>query len=145
MRTGSTIAAHEEIPVHYLPGGGRWLEEGRLIHEDHPSAVYAVAGRWGIRLGPPVGLTPTGLLVFQPVGMEDLRITVEHPVTQPVGPRITEARVGLYRYDGLGVWRQSATLNDAHELSRLDPSFDSSMPHELPLPDLGSDKSWGSL
>lgn len=104
------------MPVHYIPAGGRRLEQGRLIHEEHPSAAYAVAGHWGLRLGPPVGLTPTGLLVFQPVGTNDLRITIEHPVSPPVGPGITEARVGLFRYEGIGGWRQTATVRHPDEL-----------------------------
>ena len=119
VRTGSIILAHAEIPVHYLPASGRWLEAGRLIHEDHPSAAYAVAGHWNLRLGRPVGLTPTGLLVFQPLGMDDLRMTIEHLLNQPVGPRITEARVGIYRYDGLGGWHQTATVAQPDELQRL--------------------------
>lgn len=120
--TGSSIPAHSEIPVHYLPSGGRWLEAGRLIHADHPSAAYAVAGYWNLRLGPPVGHSPTGLLVFQPFGMGDSRVTIDHPVSQPVGPRITEARAGIYRYEGLGGWRQTATVIDPDELRRLTPT-----------------------
>ena len=117
--TGSIIPAHAEIPVHYLPAEGRWLEPGRLIHEDQPSAAYAVAGRWGLRLGAPVGLTPTGLLVFQPVGLEDLRIAIECPISQPVGPKISETRVGVYRYDGIGGWHQMATLHQPDELQQM--------------------------
>lgn len=117
--TGSIIPAHAEIPVHYMPAASRWLEEGRLISDDHPSAAYAVAGDWGLRLGPPVGLTPTGFLVFQPVKMDGLRITIEHPVSQPVGPRITEARAGIYRHDGLGGWHQTAIVAQPDELQLL--------------------------
>lgn len=116
VRTGSTITAHEEAPVHYLPIAGRWLEDGRLIHEEHPSAAYAVAGLWKLRLGPPIGLTPSGLLVFQPIGMDGARVTIEHPVSQPIGPRTTEARVGIYRHDGLGGWHQTATVHCLEEL-----------------------------
>lgn len=126
-RTGSTIPVHAEIPVHYLPAAGQGLELGRLIHEDHPSAAYAVAGHWGLRLGKPVGLTPTGLLVFQPLGMDGLRITIDQPVTQPVSPRISEARVGIYRNDGLGAWRQTSSVLDATELQHLGNSRGSSM------------------
>jgi hypothetical protein len=117
--TGSTIPAHAEIPVHYLPTDGRWIEPGRLIHVDHPSAAYAVAGHWGLRLGAPVGLTPTGLLVFQPLEMDGVRLTMEHPLSQPVGPKLTEARAGVYRYDGLGGWHMSATVLQPEELQRL--------------------------
>lgn len=132
LSTGSTIPAHAEIPVHYLPAGGLWLEPGRLIHEDHPSAAYAIAGHWGLRLGAPVGLTPTGLLVFQPLGMDGVRLTVEHPVSQPVGPKLTEARAGIYRYDGLGGWYQTATVLDANELQRLGTSLSSPMRYQSP-------------
>jgi hypothetical protein len=117
--TGSNIPAHAEIPVHYLPADGRWLEPEHLIHEDHPSAAYAVAGHWGLRLGVPVGLTTTGLLVFQPLGMDGVRLTMEHPVTPPVGPKLTEARAGIYRYDGLGGWYQTASLCDPRELDMI--------------------------
>ncbi|MFP3881893.1 MAG: hypothetical protein ACLFRT_09515 [Actinomycetota bacterium] len=134
VRTGSTIPAHEQIPVHYIPTAGRLLEEGHLIHEDHPSAAYAVAGHWGIRLGPAVGLTPTGLLVFQPAGMKDLRITVEHPVSQPVDPKITEARVGLYRYDGLGQWQQTATITQPDELPLLGANHEPARAVDVPFP-----------
>ncbi len=119
VSTGSIIPAHAEIPVHYLPADGQWLEAGRLIREDHPSAAYAVAGHWRIRLGAPVGVTPTGLLVFQPFGKEGIRLTIEHPVSQPVGPRLTEARVGVYRYDGLGGWYQTAMVRQPEELRLL--------------------------
>ena len=132
VRTGSIIPAYAEIPVHYLPAEGRWLEAGRLIHEDHPSAAYAVAGSWRLRLGPPVGITPTGLLVFQPLETDGLRITMEHPVSQPVGPRITEARVGLYRYDGLGGWHQTTTVLDVSELQQLARSLGSLMEQRVP-------------
>lgn len=119
VRTGSIIPAHAEIPVHYLPSGGRWLEEGRLIHKEHPSASYAIAGHWTLRLGAPVGLTPTGLLVFQPLGADGLRAVIEYPVSQPVGPWIHEARVGIYRHDGLGGWHQTASVSDPRELQRI--------------------------
>jgi len=114
--TGSIIPAHAEIPVHYVPAAGKWLETGRLVSDDHPSVAYAVVGKWGLRLGPPVGLTPTGLLVFQPLGMDDSRVCIEYPVSQPVGPRLTEVRVGLYRYDGLGGWHQAATLFEVDQI-----------------------------
>ena len=125
VRTGSTIPEHSEVDVRYFPSEGRCLDAGHLIHEDHPSAVYAVAGHWGTRLGPPVGLTPTGLLVFQPRGLDGARITIEHPVSQPVSPRIIETRVGIYRHDGLGGWHQTATLAQPDELQRLVASPDS--------------------
>lgn len=127
VATGSIIPDHAEIPIHYLPADGQWLEAGRLIHEDHPSAAYAVAGQWGLRFGAPVGLTPTGLLVFKAFGMDGVRLTVEHPVSQPVGPTLTEARAGIYRYDGLGGWHQAATVLDANELYRLCTSLSSSL------------------
>lgn len=117
--TGSIIPIHAEIPVHYLPADGQWLKAGQLIREDHPSAAYAVAGHWRIRLGAPVGVTPTGLLVFQPFGMEGIRLSIEHPVSRPVGPRLTEARVGVYRYDGLGGWYQTAMVRQPEELRLL--------------------------
>jgi len=119
MPTGSIIPAHAEIPVHYVPAAGRWLEGGRLIHDDHPSAAFAIAGHWKVRLGAPVGLTPTGLLVFQPHGMDDFRLTIDHPVRQPVSQRITEAQVGIYRHDGLGGWHQTAMVAQPEELQRL--------------------------
>lgn len=130
--TGSIIPAHAEIPVHYQPADGRWLEPGSVIHEDNPSVAYAVAGHWGLRLGAPVGLTPTGLLVFQPLGMDGVRLTIEHPISRPVGALITEARAGLYRYDGLGCWYQAATLYDVNELQRLNASLASSIPQQVP-------------
>lgn len=126
VRTGSIIPAHAEIPVHYLPNAGRWLEEGRLIHEEHPSAAYAVAADWNLRLGRPVGLTPTGLLVFQPLGMNNSRITIEHPISQPVGARIADASVGIYRHDGLGGWHQTANVAQPDELQLLVPARSSS-------------------
>ena len=132
VSTGSFIPAHAEIPVHYLPADGLWLEPGRLVHEDHPSAAYAIGGHWGLRLGAPVGLTPTGLLVFQPLGMDGVRLTMEHPVSQPVGPKLTDARAGIYRYDGLGGWHQAATVLDANELQRLCTSLSPSMRHQSP-------------
>jgi hypothetical protein len=136
--TGSIIPAHAEIPVHYIPIAGRWLQAGQLIHEDHPSAAYAVAGHWKLRLGPPVGLAPTGLLVFQPLGMDDLRMTIEHPVSQPVGFRLTEAQVGIYRHVGLGGWHQTATVSVADELQRLvrvgtQPSLETGIDHTWPV------------
>lgn len=117
--TGSIIPAHAEIPVHYLPVNGQWLKAGRLIHQDHASAAYAVAGHWRLRLGPPVGLTPTGLLVFEPLGKDGLRLTIEHPVSQPVGSKLSEAEVGVYRYDGLGGWHQTAVVRRPEELQLL--------------------------
>lgn len=132
--TGSIIPVHAEVPVHYEPTAGRWLDEGRLIHDEHPSAAYAIAGNWRLRLGRPVGLTPTGFLVFQPLGMDDSRITIEHPVSQPVRPGITEARVGIYRHDGLGGWHQTATVLDVNELRRLGVSSTRSMSHQVPMP-----------
>lgn len=132
VSTGSIIPAHAEMPVHYLPAGGRWLNPGQLIDENHPSAAYAVAGHWKLRLGPPVGLTPTGLLVFQPFGINDSRLIIEHPVSQPVGPRLTEARVGIYRYGGLGGWHQTATVVQPDELQRLGLARGSKQLRELP-------------
>lgn len=119
VRTGSSIPAHAEIPVHYSPTMGGPLKSGCLIHNDHPSVAYAVGGHWNLRLGRPVGLTPTGLLVFQPIGMGDVRLTIEHPVKEPVGPYITDARVGIYRHDGLGGWHQTAAVTEPDELQRL--------------------------
>jgi hypothetical protein len=116
VTTGSMIPAHAEIPVHYLPAGGRWLKAGGLVRESHPSAAYAIAGHWGLRLGPPVGVTPTGHLVFQPLDLDDIRLTIERPVSQPVGPKLNEARAGIYRYDGLGGWHQTATVLQPEEL-----------------------------
>lgn len=130
--TGSIIPAHAEIPVHYVPAAGAWLPPGRLIHEDHPSAAYAVAGHWSLRLGPPVGLTPTGLLVFQPYGMDDLRLAIEHAVRQPVGPRITEAWAGIYRHDGHGGWHQTAAVFGIDEVRRLIESPVRSTSHHVP-------------
>ncbi|MGQ0848256.1 MAG: hypothetical protein ACT4OP_03925 [Actinomycetota bacterium] len=101
VRTGSTIPDHAEIPVHYEPSAGRWLGHSILIHEGHPAAAYALGGHWRIRLGPPVGLTPTGLLVFQPVGMRNVRLTIAHPVSEPVGLHLAASRVGIFRHDGL--------------------------------------------
>ncbi len=132
VATGSIIPAHAEIPVHYLPADGRWLEAGRLIHEDHLSAAYAIAGQWGLRFGAPVGLTPTGLLVFQPFGTDGLRMTVEHPISQPIGPNLTEARAGAYRYDGLGGWHHTATMHGAEEIVRLGNSLSRSIEGEAP-------------
>lgn len=135
--TGSNIPAHAEIPVHYLPADGRWLEADQLIHYDHPSAAYGIAGHWRLRLGAPVGLTPTGLLVFQPPGTDRLRVTIEHPISQPIGLRLDEARAGLYRYEGLGGWRQTATITEPEELLRIivppDPAAHRAM---LPAPRL---------
>jgi hypothetical protein len=131
--TGSIIPAHAEIPVHYLPADGRWLEPDQLIHEDHPSAAYALAGHWRLRFGAPVGLTPTGLLVFDPLGMDGIRLSIEHPVSQPVGPRLTEARAGIYRYDGLGGWHQTATVHQPDELPLLVRSQAPSVVTESPL------------
>lgn len=119
VRTGSIIPAHAEILVHCEPTAGRWLEEGRLVHDEHLSAAFAVAGHWKLRLGPPVGLTPTGLLVFQPLEVDDFRLGIEQPVSQPVGPRLTEARAGIYRHDGLGGWHQTASVSDPSDLQRL--------------------------
>ncbi|HLF43030.1 MAG TPA: hypothetical protein VJA46_05820 [Acidimicrobiia bacterium] len=129
--TGSIIPAHAEIPIYYLPTGGRWLEPGRLIHEDHPSAAYAIAGHWRLRLGAPIGLTPTGLLVFQPPAMDQLRLTIEHPVSQPVGPKLTEGRAGIYRYDGLCGWHQTATVRRLEELQQLIGSLTPSMQDQV--------------
>lgn len=119
VRTGSSIPDHAEIPVHYEPLAGCRVNTGRLIDEDHPSAAYAVAGHLNLRLGEPVGITPTGLLVFQPVGMASLRLTIEHPVGEPVGPYLGDVRLGIYRNMGLGSWYQTATVGDAAELHRL--------------------------
>jgi hypothetical protein len=134
VATGSTIPAHAEIPVHYLPADGRWLEAGRLIHEDHPSAAYAIAGQWGLRFGAPVGLTPTGLLVFRPLGMDGLRMTIEHPVTQPAGPKLPEAQAGVYRYDGLGGWHQTAIVRQPDELRHLARSDAPHLAAQIPSP-----------
>lgn len=46
-------------------------------------------------------------------------MTIENPVSQPIGPRIVEARVGVYRYEGLGGWGQTATVVQAEELQLL--------------------------
>lgn len=119
VQTGSSIPDHAVIPVHYEPLAGQRVGSGQLIHEDHTSAAYAVASHWGLRLGAPVGHTPTGLLVFQPVGMESLRLTIEYPAGEPVGPYLGETRVGVYRNMGLGSWYQTATIGDAAELELL--------------------------
>lgn len=119
VRTGSSIPDHAEIPVHYEPLGGRRVGLGHLIDEEHPSVAYSVAGQWNLRLGGPVGLTPTGLLVFQPFGMDSLRLTIEHPARRPVGPQISEAQFGIYRDMGLGSWYQTATVTQPAELQRL--------------------------
>lgn len=91
----------------------------RLVHENHPLTAYAVAGHCGLGFGAPVGVTPTGLLVFQTPGIDGIRLTIEHPISQPVGPKLTEAQAGVYRYDGLGGWRQTATVRQPEELQRL--------------------------
>lgn len=119
VRTGSSIPAHEEIAVHYEPAGGTWLPPGQLIHERHPEAAYGLAGYWRFRLGPPVGLTPTGLLVFQPLGADGLRVTVEHPTRPPVGVQLDAAQLGIYRYDRLGRWCQTAVVRRVDELTRM--------------------------
>ncbi|MGF1618597.1 MAG: hypothetical protein ACFCU2_12455, partial [Acidimicrobiia bacterium] len=93
---------------------------------------YAIAGQWGLRFGAPVGLTPTGLLVFQPFGTDGLRMTVEHPISQPIGPNLTEARAGAYRYDGLGGWHHTATMHGAEEIVRLGNSLSRSIEGEAP-------------
>lgn len=118
VRTGSTIPDHAEIPVHYVPSG-RWSTPRPLIHEAHPSIAYAVAGRWGLRLGAPVGHTPTGLLVFQAPGFSEARLTIEFPTDGAAAPLMTDGRVGIYRYEGLGCWRQTASLDAPDELQRL--------------------------
>jgi hypothetical protein len=64
--------------------------------------------------------------------MNGVRLTVEHPVSQPVGPTLTEARAGIYRYVGLGGWHQAATVLDANELQRLCTSLSPSMRHQSP-------------
>lgn len=49
VRTGDIIPAHAEIPVHYLPAGGRWFGPGRLIYDEHPFITCAVAGHLGVQ------------------------------------------------------------------------------------------------
>lgn len=119
VRTGSIIPAYAEVPVHYEPLAGLRVDSGQLIDEDHPSTAYAVAGHLNLRLGEPVGVTPTGLLVFQPVGLESLRVTIEQPLCEPVGPYLGVLRVGVYRNMGLGAWFQTATVGDVAELRRV--------------------------
>lgn len=143
--TGSLAPGHAAEPVHYLPAEPvpyvpaepvPYIPAGRLVADDHPSAVYAVAGHWGLRLGPPVALTPTGLLVFQPLALAGNRITVEHPATHPVTPHLPSARLGVYRYQGLGTWEQVATLHTPDELTRTD-SINLQSPAPSPRPGLG--------
>lgn len=56
----------------------------------------------------PVGLTPTGRLVFHPLGfhtgerMTDIRLTIEHPTTGSAWSGLHDARASIYRYDGAG-------------------------------------------
>lgn len=82
------MIGHEAIQLEYESADGQWLEAGRLTHRDHSSVAYTTAGHWGIRAGPPVGSTPTGLLVFQPLGTDGFRLTVEHPISQQVGHKL---------------------------------------------------------
>ena len=109
VRTGSSIPDHAEIPAHYQSAEGGSYELGREAH-DQPAIAYAEAGRLGLRLGAPVGSTPSGLLVFEPVGSKDRRITLEHASTG-----LGAVRIGVYQYDGLGLWRQAATIHSAEE------------------------------
>lgn len=46
-------------------------------------------------------------------------MTMEYPLYQPVGPQLTDARAGIYRYHGLGGWHQTATLRQSDELQLL--------------------------
>lgn len=117
VRTGSTIPDHAEVPVQYEPVAGLWLGSGRLVDDDHPCVAYALAGQLRLRLGPPVGITPTGLLVFQPVGTERHRITLEHPSGHHA--RMAKASIGVYRLDGLGAWRQIATVHAPEGLALM--------------------------
>lgn len=149
VRTGSSIPAHAEIAVHYEPVARQRVESGGLIGQDHPSASFAVAGYWNLRLGRPVGRTPTGLLVFQPVGMDSLRLTIEHPVREPASPYLGDVRVGVYRTRGLGSWYQTATIVDVTELeqvvsqvrsSDLRPS--TSAPRRIEADTVGASAGW---
>lgn len=90
----------------------------RRIAEAHSSAAYGGAAHLGLRLGRPVGVTPNGMLVFQPVGME-LRITIEYPALGHTSLQSVPVRVGIYRYQGLGCWYQTATVYEPSELHRL--------------------------
>jgi hypothetical protein len=119
VRTGSSIPAHAEIPVHYEPHAEYRVGADRLIDDDHPSAAYILAGQWNLRLGPPVGVTPTGLLVFQPLGIADARLTFESPTDRAAASLTTGGRVGIYRYEGLGCWRQTASIDSPSEMERL--------------------------
>jgi pilus assembly protein CpaF len=81
-----------------LDGGGeiplRQLVKVILSTKTTRPVPTPVVGYWGLRLGAPVGVILTGLLVFQPIGMDDLYITIEHPVSGSVSPGGREARVG---------------------------------------------------
>jgi hypothetical protein len=49
--------------------------------------------------------------------MDDLRVTIEHPVSESVSAKIMEARVGLYGYDG--GWHQTLTVHAVDGLRQV--------------------------
>ena len=53
-------------------------------------------------------------------------------MSQPVGPKLTKARAGIYRYDGLGGWHQSSTMHNVEELQRLTTSSTRSIEAKAP-------------
>lgn len=79
-------------------------------------------------IGAPVGITSTGLPVFEPHEMGGLRLTVENPMKPPVRHHLAAGRAGVYRHDGFGQWSQTATLA-VEELRRLAPLSRTSRHH----------------
>lgn len=128
IRTGRTLPPDEEMEVHYEPMPPRHsLEWDDEAHQDHVVVAYGIAGEWHLRLGPPVGITRHGHLVFEPVGFNDglqlpgVRVTVEHGPIDIAVPPYGEAQIGIYRHLGLGTWKQTALITDPAELAALVP------------------------
>ncbi len=92
----------------------------QAICSTQAASAYTKAGEWGLRLGPPVGLTDKGELVFEPSGFSDGEHLSGLPATigdKPNSPDV--GRLDVYRPDGRGHWQHTATITAPEEMKNL--------------------------
>lgn len=122
IRTGSPIPEHSHLYPEYEINPTEPESDVGTLPEQAASA-YRTAGDWRLRISTPVDATPTGELVFEPLGfnngerIEETLLVFRTRATQAQ----TSPEAILLRPEGLGRWRQTATLTDPRELPRAAP------------------------
>lgn len=122
IRTGSPIPEHSHLyPEYEINPTEPSFEVGTL--PEQAASAYRTAGDWRLRISTPVGTTATGELVFEPPGFNNgERIEEISLVFRPSATLAqTSSHAVLLRPEGLGRWRQTATLTDPRELPRAAP------------------------